>query len=114
MSLERGLLSLLSTIEELLERNSRSSGLESREYGRRNPSRCPRSTLYPQKLALTLPANGGRSVGIVRSRTQATGFVFVSVVVGHLALDDGQSPETRYAKHVADVHDIRALALVHF
>ena len=30
--------------------------------------------LYPQKLALTSPAGGGRSVGIVRSRTKATGF----------------------------------------
>ena len=30
--------------------------------------------LYPQKLALTSPTGGGRSVGIVRSRTKATGF----------------------------------------
>ena len=28
--------------------------------------------LYPQKLALTSPTGGGRSVGIVRSRTKAT------------------------------------------
>ena len=28
--------------------------------------------LYPQKLALTSPTSGGRSVGIVRSRTKAT------------------------------------------
>jgi hypothetical protein len=28
--------------------------------------------LYPQKLALTSPTSGGRSVGIVRSCTQAT------------------------------------------
>jgi hypothetical protein len=28
--------------------------------------------LYPQKLALTSPTNGGRSVGRVRSRTKAT------------------------------------------
>ena len=28
--------------------------------------------LYPQKLALTSPTGGGRSVGIVRSRTRAT------------------------------------------
>jgi hypothetical protein len=28
--------------------------------------------LYPQKLALTSPTSGGRSVGIVRSRTQTT------------------------------------------
>jgi hypothetical protein len=32
MVLERGPLSLVSTIEELLERKSSSSGLESREY----------------------------------------------------------------------------------
>jgi len=28
--------------------------------------------LYPQKLALTSPTGGGRSVGIVRSRAEAT------------------------------------------
>jgi hypothetical protein len=36
---ERGPLSLVSTIEELLERKSSGSGLENREYGRRDPSR---------------------------------------------------------------------------
>ena len=30
--------------------------------------------LYPQKLALTSATGGGRSVGIVRSRTKATEF----------------------------------------
>jgi hypothetical protein len=30
--------------------------------------------LYPQKLALTSPTGGGRSVGIVRSRTKAMEF----------------------------------------
>jgi hypothetical protein len=30
--------------------------------------------LYPQKLALNSPTGGGRSVGIVRSRTKATEF----------------------------------------
>ena len=33
--------------------------------------------LYPQKLALTSPTGGGRSVGIVRSRTEATEFSLV-------------------------------------
>ena len=33
--------------------------------------------LYPQKLALTSPTGGGRSVGKVRSRTKATGFSLV-------------------------------------
>jgi hypothetical protein len=36
VGMERGLLSLLSTIEELLGRKSRGSDLEIREYGRRN------------------------------------------------------------------------------
>jgi hypothetical protein len=31
--------------------------------------------LYPQKLTLTSPTRGGRSVGIVRSRTKATELV---------------------------------------
>jgi hypothetical protein len=72
--LERGPFSLVSTTEELLERKSSGSGLENREYGRREPSRWPRDTLYPQKLALTSPTRGGRSVGIVCSRTQAREF----------------------------------------
>jgi len=33
--------------------------------------------LYPQKLALTSPTGGGRSVGIVRMRTEATEFSFI-------------------------------------
>ena len=39
--------------------------------------------LYPQKLALTSPTCGGRSVGMVRSRTKATEFslVFRKVLV---------------------------------
>jgi hypothetical protein len=39
LGLERGPLSLVSTTEELIGRNSRGSGLESREYGRRDTSR---------------------------------------------------------------------------
>jgi hypothetical protein len=39
VGLERGLLSLVSTTEELLGSKSSGSGLESREYGRRDPSR---------------------------------------------------------------------------
>ena len=35
--------------------------------------------LYPQKLALTSPTGGGRSVGIVRSRNKATEFVYSSL-----------------------------------
>jgi hypothetical protein len=46
------------------------SGLENRKHSRRDPSRWPRGTLYPQKLVPTSPTTGGRSVGVVRSRTQ--------------------------------------------
>jgi hypothetical protein len=79
VSLERGPLNPVSTIEELLERKSSGSGLESREYGRRDPSRWPRGTLYSQTLALTSPTSGGHSVRIVRSRTQTMEFSLVLV-----------------------------------
>jgi hypothetical protein len=77
VGLERGPLSLASTIEELLGRNSSGFGLENREYGRRDPSRRQRGTIYPQKLALTSPTSGGHSVGIVLSRTQAMVFLLM-------------------------------------
>jgi hypothetical protein len=60
--LERGPLSPVSTIEELLERKSSGSGLEIREYGRRDPSRYHLAPSNPQKLALTSPTSSGRSV----------------------------------------------------
>jgi hypothetical protein len=77
MGLERGPISLMSTTEELLGRKCCGSGLESREYGLRDPSCCQRGSLYPRKLALTSPTSGGRSVGIVRSRTQTTEYFFI-------------------------------------
>jgi hypothetical protein len=76
--LERGTLSLVSAIDELLERKSSGSGLEGREYDRRDPSRWPRGTLYPQKLALNSPTNCGRSVG----RYHAWATVVVSIFAG--------------------------------
>jgi hypothetical protein len=48
VGLERGPLSLVSTIEELFERKSSCSGLENREYSRKDPSRWPRDTFYLQ------------------------------------------------------------------
>jgi hypothetical protein len=84
VGLERGPISLMSTIEELLRRKNSDSGLESREYGRRDPSRWQRRTLYPQTLELTSLTSGGRSVGIVRLQTQSTEFscFFLSPVTG--------------------------------
>jgi hypothetical protein len=82
VGLEQGPLSLVSTIEELLGRKSSASGLESRQYVRRDPSRWPRGTPYPQTLALTSPTNDVRSVGIVCSWTQTTEFLYVCVCGG--------------------------------
>jgi hypothetical protein len=50
--------------------------------GRGNSLSWPRNTIYPQKLALTSPTSGGRSVGIVRLRTKATE---LSLVFHHYA-----------------------------
>jgi hypothetical protein len=62
VSLEWGPLSLVGTIEALLGRKSSGSGLEIREYCRRDPSRWQSGTLYPQKLSLASLTSGGRSV----------------------------------------------------
>jgi hypothetical protein len=75
VGLERGPLSLVSTNEELLEWKSSGSGSRKPRNSRGDPLRWPRDTLYPHKLALTSPTSGGRSVGIVISRTKATEFV---------------------------------------
>jgi hypothetical protein len=64
VGLERG--PFVRITEELFQGNS----------GRGDSLRWPRDTLYPQKLAQTSPTGGGRSVGIVRLRTQATELVF--------------------------------------
>jgi hypothetical protein len=79
MVLECGPLRLVSTIEELLGRKSSGSGLEIRDYSRRDPVCWSPNTLFRQKLALTSPTSGGRPVGIVRSRTKATEFVCLFV-----------------------------------
>jgi hypothetical protein len=72
VGLERGPLSLVSTNEELLGRNSSGSGLTIREYGCGNPLCWPYNTFYPQKTSLT---SGSCSVGIVCSRTKAKEFL---------------------------------------
>jgi hypothetical protein len=45
-----------------------------RDYGRGDPLRWPRDTLYQLKLTLTSPTGCGRSVGIIRLRTKTTEF----------------------------------------
>jgi hypothetical protein len=76
VGLERGPLSPVNTIEELLGRISNGPGLEIQEYGRRDPSRWPRGTLSPWKLVLTSLTGGGHSVSIVHWKAQATEFFF--------------------------------------
>jgi hypothetical protein len=93
LGLERGALSLLSIIEELLGRHSRGFSLESRGYGRGNPFRWPRYTFYPWKLALISPTNCGRSVGRVCSRTKATEFAFWFIVLCSSGLVTGRSAQ---------------------
>jgi hypothetical protein len=68
--------SLVSTIEELLGRKSSGSDLENREHGRGDPLRWPRDNLYQQKLSLTSPTSGRRSVGVVRLQTKTTQVFF--------------------------------------
>jgi hypothetical protein len=82
VGLERGPLSLVSTTEELLGWKGSSSSLENLDYGLRGSAML--TPLYQQKLALTSSTSGGRSVGIVRSRTQATEFCVP--IITHTAL----------------------------
>jgi len=49
--------------------------------------------LYPQMLALTSPTGGGRSVGIVRSRTKATEFVCLVCLKAFAAVYIGNSTQ---------------------
>jgi hypothetical protein len=74
VDLERGPLSLVSATEELLDRK-----LAAPVYKTKNTSVGIRHADHVapsirKKLAITSPTSGGRSVGIVRSRTQAMEF----------------------------------------
>jgi hypothetical protein len=62
VGLERGPLSLVSTVEELLGRKSSCSGLEKWKYRRGDPSGWPRGTLYPQEVCTSF-ADRRRSLG---------------------------------------------------
>jgi hypothetical protein len=77
VGLERDPLSLVSTIEELLGKKKVATPIyktENTAVGIRHADHVAPS--IRKRLALTSPTKGGRSVGIVRSRTQATEFSF--------------------------------------
>ena len=67
--------------------------------------------LYPQKLALTSPTGGGRSVGIVRLRTKATEFFFLVHLVGFIIrmYHDARSSERQihilHLEHITKVQE---------
>jgi hypothetical protein len=77
VDLEQGPLSLVSTTEELLE---------SREYGRRDSSRWPRGTLYPQKVGTNF-ADKRRSLGRYSSLADSGHGIFMPNSCGIQPLD---------------------------
>jgi hypothetical protein len=76
VGLERGPLNLVSTTEELLDRR-----LEDPVYKTENTAVGIRHADHVapsirKMLAITSPTSGGRSIGLVRSRTQTMEFFF--------------------------------------
>jgi hypothetical protein len=68
--------------------------------GHGNPLPGPRDTLYPQKLVLSSPTSGGRSVGIVRLRTKSHGvmiYMYVYIVTGSTVAMQRSREGTRVA-----------------
>jgi hypothetical protein len=78
---ERGPLSLVSTTEELLDRKVAAPvyKTENTVVGIRHADHVAPS--IHKKLVITSPTSGGRSVGIVRSRTQTMEFFFPYTIV---------------------------------
>jgi hypothetical protein len=81
VSLERGLLSLVSTTEELLDRKVAAPvyKTENKAVGIRHADHVAPS--IRKKLAITSLTCGDRSVGIVRSRTQTMEVLYSSPTV---------------------------------
>jgi hypothetical protein len=72
VGLERRPLSLMRITEELLESKSSGSGSRKPRLTAVGIRCADHTTLYPQRLELTSPTFGGRSVGTVRLRIKAT------------------------------------------
>jgi hypothetical protein len=79
VGLEWGPLSLVSTIEELLERKSSGFGVEIEDTAVRICQADHVALSIRKKLTLISPTNGGPSVGIVGSQAQATEFSLVHI-----------------------------------
>jgi hypothetical protein len=65
--------------------------------------------LYPQQLALTSPTGGGRSVGIVRSRTKTT--ELVGWLVYSSPTDDVETPKSNSGRFSNNVQHASNLGL---
>jgi hypothetical protein len=93
VGLEWDPLSLVSTTEELLGRNSigslktknKAMGIHCNDH--RTPSIC--------KMALPSPTSGSRSVGIVRSRTKGTEFFFHGITSEEVAFTSHENSKTQ-------------------
>jgi hypothetical protein len=81
MCLERGPLSLVSTTEELLDRKVAAPVYKTEITAVRIRHADHVAPSIPQKLAITSPTSGGRSVSIVRSRTPTMEFSLVLVYI---------------------------------
>jgi hypothetical protein len=74
--LERCPLSLVSTTEELIDRKVAAPVYETENTAVGIVTLTTWHPLSAKKLAITSPTSGGRSVGVVRSRTQTMEFSF--------------------------------------
>jgi hypothetical protein len=99
VGLERGPLSLVVTTEELLDRKLAASvyKIENTVVGIRHDDHVAPS--IDKKLAITSPTSGGRSVGIVHSRTQTMEFSFSLDECGTVGRMIGRGNRNTRRKH---------------
>jgi hypothetical protein len=78
------------------------TGIGNREYGRGG-------SVYLQKLTLTSPKTGGRSVGTVRSRTKSTKFPFSPPPPHGAGKEEAYLSEEVHSKSVTHTHCLRSI-----